>query len=91
MSHTRCSPPSSDARSPEEGGEPELSFPRRVVCPADPPARLGLTTTPPVLGPVAVPMPDAARERIIACTDRERLDAWVRRAATARAVDELLA
>ncbi len=36
-----------------------------------------------------IEVPDDVRERIAACTDLSQLDTWVRRAATARAADDL--
>ena len=38
-----------------------------------------------------ISVPDAARERIMRCTDLEQLEIWVRRAATISTVDELFA
>jgi hypothetical protein len=37
-----------------------------------------------------VPVPDAIRERILACLDTEQLDLWLRRAATATTIDDLI-
>jgi Arc/MetJ-type ribon-helix-helix transcriptional regulator len=36
-----------------------------------------------------IDIPDAARNRITACTDIDQLDVWVRRAATAESIDDL--
>jgi hypothetical protein len=38
-----------------------------------------------------IDVPDAARERIMQCTDLDQLEIWVRRAATVSTVDELFA
>jgi hypothetical protein len=42
-----------------------------------------------VLAARSVEVPDAVRERIEACTDLARLDLWIRRAATARTIDDV--
>jgi hypothetical protein len=42
-----------------------------------------------VLGGLGVDVPDAARERIMACTDHEVLESWLRRAVTAKTIDDV--
>ncbi|MGH3943377.1 MAG: hypothetical protein ACRDTG_33095 [Pseudonocardiaceae bacterium] len=42
-----------------------------------------------VLHARGIDVPEDARTRIIECSDLEQLDAWVRRAVTARSVDDL--
>ena len=42
-----------------------------------------------VLTARSVPVPDEARERIMACADPDELETWVWRAATVRTVEEL--
>ncbi|WP_394821639.1 hypothetical protein [Pendulispora albinea] len=37
-----------------------------------------------------LPIPDTARARILACTDLDVLNRWIRQAVTATSVDELL-
>lgn len=44
-----------------------------------------------VLSARGIPVPDQARQRIIGCTDPDQLETWVRRAATAKSVDDLFA
>ncbi|HWB37931.1 MAG TPA: hypothetical protein VHA75_18090, partial [Rugosimonospora sp.] len=44
-----------------------------------------------VLDARGIAVPPAARERVVACTDLARLQTWVRRAATAATLDEVLA
>lgn len=43
-----------------------------------------------VLAARGVPVPDAARERILACTDLAQLDAWLHRAGTATSIEQVL-
>lgn len=43
-----------------------------------------------VLDARSIPVPDEARETILACTDRDLLDTWIRRAATATTVEDVL-
>ncbi|ONH24928.1 hypothetical protein BL253_28985 [Pseudofrankia asymbiotica] len=43
-----------------------------------------------VLDARRVTVPDAARERILACTDLDQLDTWLRRAVTATTIDDVL-
>ncbi|OHV60837.1 hypothetical protein BCD48_40455 [Pseudofrankia sp. BMG5.36] len=43
-----------------------------------------------VLEERGVPVSDAARERILACGDLDRLDTWLRRAITATSVDDVI-
>jgi hypothetical protein len=43
-----------------------------------------------VLDARAVPVPEAIREQILACTDLTQLDTWLRRAATAVTADEVI-
>ncbi|WP_345556142.1 hypothetical protein [Streptomonospora halophila] len=42
-----------------------------------------------VLESRGIPVPEEARERISSCTDLDRLDAWLDRAALVDSVDEL--
>jgi hypothetical protein len=44
-----------------------------------------------VLEARGVEVPDDARERIAGCTDREQLETWIRRAATATSAEDLFA
>jgi hypothetical protein len=37
-----------------------------------------------------VPVPDAVREQILACTDLTQLDTWLRRVATAATADDVV-
>lgn len=37
-----------------------------------------------------IDVPAAARDRITGCTDLDQLDAWIRRAATADSIEDLL-
>ena len=43
-----------------------------------------------ILGARNIPVPDDARARIVACTDIDQLDAWIRRAAIAEKLDDVL-
>jgi hypothetical protein len=43
-----------------------------------------------VLEARGVPVPEAVREQILACTDLAQLDTWLRRAATAASADEVI-
>ena len=43
-----------------------------------------------VLDARGVPVPDAIREQILACTDLAQLDTWLRRAVTATAANEVV-
>jgi hypothetical protein len=38
----------------------------------------------------SVPVPDAVRERIMACTDVDQLDTWLRRAVNATTANEVI-
>jgi hypothetical protein len=40
---------------------------------------------------MGIDVPEAARERIVACTDRSQLEAWLRRVGTAKTIDDILA
>ena len=42
-----------------------------------------------VLNARGVPVPQEARERILACTDHETLETWITKATTATSIDEL--
>jgi len=43
-----------------------------------------------ILGARNIPVPDDARARIVACTDIDQLDAWIRQAAIAEKLDDVL-
>ena len=43
-----------------------------------------------VLDARGVPVPDAIREQILACTDLTKLDTWLRRAVTAATADDVI-
>jgi len=42
-----------------------------------------------VLDARGVPVPEAVREQILACTDLARLDTWLRRATTATTAEDV--
>jgi hypothetical protein len=43
-----------------------------------------------VLDTRGVPVPEAVREQILACTDLTQLDTWLRRAVTAATADDVI-